>query len=422
MATEQIKSLSGHYYGTYLQTKVSTYDRLVDRITYSLGYPMINIEVHQNQLYEYITMAAEMFSKYAGYTEEWLVFDSTLYEKGRGVRMDKLFSITPELKDSFTGVDLTINESSPLATNTTVTKSNTAAVYTFAINNEDDDPAEYAVKMTDTSTKHTRVSKVLVTSTFSQSGSVTYSEYGIIHTSVNDLLSITVATSGVSGSFGTLIAHPNASGTVTVIPNDYLVRSTGVSANQNAFASYDVLIDNYRKVMDVWSWEEGSTTGVNTLFTIEQTLAQQTYFSYSMGNYGFDLISWYVVKEFLDTRDKMLSQRRSYKFDARSQYLQMLPEPGIETFYGIVGCYVEKTLIELLKEPWVHQYALALTKIGVARARSKYTGTNLFGGGQLNYSELLSEGLSEKEKLETQLYEGASTGLGDGAPPQFFVG
>ena len=50
---------------------------------------------------------------------------------------------------------------------------------------------------------------------------------------------------------------------------------------------YDYDVMDYRKVMSVTDFEEGSNTGINTLFTLEQTLAQQTYFSYAMGNYGF---------------------------------------------------------------------------------------------------------------------------------------
>ena len=206
-----------------------------------------------------------------------------------------------------------------------------------------------------------------------------------------------------------------------------MVSSSGVSANQNAFAAYDVLVDNYRKVVNVNGFEEGSTTGVNTLFTIEQTLAQQTYFSYSMGNYGFDLISWYTVKEFLDTREKLLSQKRAFKFNPRTQYLQMVPEPKFDSndnnttrFYGVVTCYLEKPVIDTLKEQWVYQYALALTKIAIGRVRGKYTGTSLMGGGSLN-TDLLQEGLNEKASLEEQMLTG-TPGLGDADPPIFFVG
>ena len=197
--------------------------------------------------------------------------------------------------------------------------------------------------------------------------------------------------------------------------------NTQVTAS-NAF-DYDIM--DYRKVIDVIDFEEGSSTGVNTLFTIEQTLAQQTYFSYSMGNYGFDLVSWYVLKDWLKNREKMLAQKRSYTFNDRTQYLTMTPAPGVGTnssrFYGVVSCYVERPMKDLVKEQWVYQYALALSKISVGNVRGKYTGTTLFGGGTVNI-DMLAQGLSEKEKLEERLFTGASPGFGDACPPAFFVG
>ena len=228
--------------------------------------------------------------------------------------------------------------------------------------------------------------------------------------------------SGVSGQHVFINAVPNSTGTALVFVNDFTnTDSTSLTAQQNTLGGFDTLIGNYRKVMDVKGFEEGTTTGVNTLFTIEQTLAQQTYFSYSMGQYGFDLVSWYTVKEWLEMREKMLSQRRMMKFNARTQYLQLMPEPGADRFYGIVECYLEKPLIDLVKELWVYQYSLALTKIGIGRVRSKYTGTNLFGGGSLS-TDILQEGITEKEKLEQQLFEGSAPGMGDSDPPMFFVG
>ena len=428
MAIQEVKSLSA-FYGTHLSPQVNSFDRLADRLAYSLGYPLINIDVHRNQLYEYISIACEMFSKYAGYTEEWLVFDSKLYETGKGIRLDKLFAITPELATSYTAVDLTISENNPRSTITSLTANLSASLYSFDIDDENDDPTEYVVKYTDDDTKHSRVSKLLITTSWNSSGSdplsggsLTYTEYGAIHTSNADMLTLTVDVSGLSGQQVHIYGTPNATGEAIVIANDLYSSTTGLSATQNTLGGYDALIENYRKVVDVYSWEEGSTTGVNTLFTIEQTLAQQTYFSYSMGNYGFDLISWYTVKEFLETRDKMLQQRRSYKFNPRTQYLQMVPgigKSGVQ-FYGIIGCYLEKPLIDLVKENWVYQYSLALTKIGIGRVRGKYTGTSLFGGGSLN-TDILQEGLGEKKELETALYEG-TPGLGDADPPMFFVG
>jgi len=280
------------YYNTQLQTNVETYDRLGQRIGFQLGAPVLKLEATQDMVYENISMACELFTKYAGHTEEYLIFDSNLYNNSAGIRLDLLFTITPTM--------------------------------------------------------------------------------------------------------------------------------CALSAN------YDYDTENYRKVVDVFSLEQGTTTGTNTLFTIEQTMAQQTYFNYALGNYGFDLVSWHIMKEYLSTREKLLSQYYYFYFDPRTQYLKMMPDPSLQSvtsrWFGLIGCYVERPIKQLVMEPWVQQYSLALTKIGIAQIRGKFNGQSLFGGGTLNYQDLLSQGLQEKEKLEAKLTDKQTAGFGDAEPPLFFVG
>lgn len=341
MGDIQTQPLSS-YYSTNLNPIVKSYERLATRIAYTLGYPQINIEAHQNQVFENISIAIEMFSKFAGYTEELLTFNSRLYEPGKGLRMDVLFTATEQFKTS-----------------------------------HPTDP-----KDTTLDTDLYKIGKSVI-----GDGPVNYT--------------VSYATSGNQ----------------TTAKDD--------NTKIGLMRSYDYLTDNYRKVVDVFAFEEGSSSGINTLFTLEQTLAQQTYFSYAMGKYGFDLISWFTLKTWLDTRRKLLSQDYYFRFDDRKQTLYLTPEPGGGVtrthFYGIVGAYVERPVNELVQEQWVYQYALALTKIIIGRIRGKYSGTNLFGGGAPNYSELLSEGNTEKDNLEQKLYEGVP-GFGDGQPPLFFVG
>lgn len=84
------------FYSTNLNSRIQAFNDLGVRISRQLGAPLVNVEIHQDQLYENISIAVEMFSKFAGYTEEYLVFDSDLYEQGKGVRLDTLFSLTPD--------------------------------------------------------------------------------------------------------------------------------------------------------------------------------------------------------------------------------------------------------------------------------------------------------------------------------------
>jgi hypothetical protein len=348
------------FQSTNLGSKIDSFSRLGTRISRALGAPMINVEIHHDQLFENIAQACELFSKYAGYTEEFLIFDSDLYKDGKGVKLDDLFSITPYF-------------------NKVITPSSVVYAATSAI------PAAYFAS--------------------SSTLSSVYAD-GIF---VNQLLTTTDYLS---------VINFNSAAEYTFKPSEN---------SQNSFVnSFDYDIMDYRKVIDIFDFEEGSSSGVNTLFTIEQTLAQQTYFSYAMGNYGFDLISWYVLKNWLEVREKLLALRRHITFDPRTQYMVMYPPPRTpgsgSRFYGVVACHVERPLRDIIKEPWVYQYALALSKISLGNIRGKYQNVQMFGGGSINFNDILAQGLEEKRNLEAQLFSGASPGFGDADPPMFFVG
>ena len=275
--------------GTTLNPQITSYDTLSVRIQHQLGAPLINLEISDEQIYDNITDAIEYFTKWAGYTEEYLVFDSRLYTRGVGINVGNLFTKSFEMR-----------------------------------------------------------------------------------------------TSGVS----------------------------------SLSASFDYDLASQRKVIDIFEFSKGEDTGINTLFTMEQAMSQQIYSSYMIGNFGFDLITWEVLKGFIDTRNKVLAMTDQFRFDYRTQLLRLIPEPrDTHTYLGVVGCYLERPIKDLIRERWVQKYALAQTKISIARVREKYTGTNLFGGGSVN-AGLLAEGLKEKETLEQELMNSYQ----DANVPTFFLG
>lgn len=280
----------GYRAGTTLNPAITSYEDLSIRIQHQLGAPLINLEVTDEQVYDCITDSIEYFTKWAGYTEEYLVFDSKLYKPGVGIKVDDLVTRTSEMRDG-TGVP-------------------------------------------------------------------------------------------------------------------------GVSA------SYDYDLASHRKVVDCFSFDRGEDTGINTLFTLEQAMSQQIYASYMVGNFGFDLVTWEVLKGFIDTRDKVLAMTPQFRFDGRTQILRIIPEPrDTHTYLGVVGCYIERPIKDLIKERWVQKYALSLVKIEISRTREKYQGTNMFGGGSVNIN-LLQEGLKEKETLEQELMNSYQ----DVTPARFFLG
>ncbi len=427
--TDSLLSAGSIFYSTNLANKIGSYQALADRICYDLGFPLVNLELHGQQLFTNIARSIEMYSKFAGYTEEFLVFDSNLYTRGKGLDVEKLLTRTPELTSTYsTTLKTTIATTNTVATLTSAsfsTNSNNTFIPLFSFDVSDIivDPSEYTFTVTldDTNTQITKLLSVAVSG--ESEASVTNTEYGTVFTTSTEIfdLSTTVASNLVTigvvplaTKSGSINANRNAT-TITDASTQILTSYSPVINN------FDELTKEYRKVIDVYSFDESSNSSHQNLFTIEQSLAQQTYFSYAMGNYGFDLISWYTMKQWMETRSKMLALQRTFKFDERRQHLVLYPEPKAnETFYGVFGAYLEQPIGDLIKEPWVFQYALALTKITIGRIRSKFTGTQLFGGGTLDTS-LLQEGLSEKKELEQMLLTG-TPGFGDAAPPSFFVG
>jgi hypothetical protein len=438
-------SAGSHLYSTYLANSVNGYARLGDRISYALGYPIVNLELHGNQIYTNIAISTEMFSKYAGYTEEHLVFDSDKYTRGKGLNIAELLTLTPELTATYTtDVEVTVGQSTTVATVTAkaFTSSDTGFISLFEFDAGDTiiDPSEYTFTVTlDDGNAH--VAKALVvtlsSAVLSASGvDVSLTQYGDVFTTTTEIFEISAvpgaSTEQHGGSYTNSVSvgayldvNTTQGGTVNASRNDTLNDATTVNqltATNPIIGRFDSLTRQSRKVIDIYSHEESSSSSLNTLFTIEQTLAQQTYFSYAMGNYGFDLVSWYVLKQWLETREKMLSTKRYFKFDDRTQHMLLIPEPKTgEWFYGVVSCYVEKPVTHLIQEPWVYQYALALTKITLGRVRGKFGSAQLFGGTTLDAS-ILQEGLTEKKELEEMLMKGASPGFGDAAPAMFFVG
>jgi hypothetical protein len=296
--------------------KVTTYDLLAQRVRRALGEPLVQVEISSEQIYENIDLASEFFTKFAGVTEEYLIFRSDFYIQGVGLKIDKLINITPDLYNSSD------------STRTSPTSS-----------------YEYQT------------------------------------------------------------------------PNPY-TKMQDISARDNSLG-WDYDMNSYRKVIDVFSFEEGNNSGVNTLFTIEHTIAQQAYFGNLLGNVGYDLITWQALKTWIDTREKLLALKPYVRFNPDTQIMKLIPEPAPSSiYYGLIGCKVQKPIKDIVSQLWVYRYVLALCKITIGHVRGKYAGSNLFGNQTVNYADIQRQGEKEKDELEKELI---STMI-DTDPVRFFLG
>ena len=367
------------FMSTNLSSKIECFQELGQRILRMLGHPMINVELHPDQLYDSISMACEFFTKYAGYTKEHLIFDSNIYEHDKGIRLDHLFTVA---KTGFT-LSEKLNDS--------------------RVPNPD-----YEVSLR--GNLYVTLSTIPYSYFLSSSAlSASIPTDGVTEMQVLDETSYAQLTGFDPNLVSLFKVSPQRSFTTQCEP-------TTAKTFNNMF-DYDIM--DYRKVIDVVDFEEGSSSGITTLFSLEQTLAQQTFYSYAMGNFGFDLLSWHVVKDWQDTREKLLAIRRDIGFDPRTQYLRFYPQPKQSThFVGVLECYVERPLRDIIKEKWVLEYATALAKVMWGRILTKINGVTMLGGGTINGELVLSEGIADKERLETMLMEG---GYGDIEPVLMFV-
>lgn len=377
----ELRPISG-FLSTSINNSTHSYDDLINNLLYALGAPMVNVELHRDQILFAIKQATDFFSKYAGQTEEYLIFNSDLYDPKVGVKLDTLFTLRHIID---------LEGSAPFEksrTNMANTQEVSKSVY---VCKED-------------------FSKELFEGYPSLSALITEDMY--IGQVINETLYNELDKTGVFTNIEECFKKTEN--------KQFNVTNDDKIEKYNPSFDYDLM--DYRKVVNVTEFEQGSTTGINTLFTIEQTMAQQTYFSYAMGNYGFDLVSWYTLKNWLETREKVLAQQIEFIFDKRTQYLKIMPEPKNATYWAVIKCYVERPLRDIIKERWVYDYALAWCKILLAQVRGKYQNTNMFGGTSLQYDSIKSEGIKEKEELEKKLLEGAAAGFGDMLPPSFFIG
>lgn len=83
------------FMSTNLNNKIKTFEDLMYRILYFFGYPSVSVtDLHRDQIFEAISIACEFFTKYAGFTTEYMVFDSNLYDVNKGIRLDHLYTIS----------------------------------------------------------------------------------------------------------------------------------------------------------------------------------------------------------------------------------------------------------------------------------------------------------------------------------------
>lgn len=497
---------------TYLNSVIETYADLALRVKKSLGYPQINVEVSDSQLGDFINRSIELYSKHAGYTEEYLIFDSNYYVKGSGIRLDTLLAgrcsddlsvedpTTNLLENpdcyftavtatsttetylgsavcniiagplSATGDNVIITPSagqpwdfdvcdaesvivSPLSAypSTTLYCSTTGMINVSAGNVVLYSGSAYNVPLSCvtppltalwgcdvTQTSHVSVYDIprcALNQTYltilSTDGNYIYSTicdtvlnsdgfipvtvgfynhytppepiFGEYELTSNKIFSVAYTASACSQSM------PAKLGANVEFYSLSTTELTGLSSLSST-SRMDYSLDNYRKIAGVFQFEAGSFTNTNILFNIDYAIAQKVFGQTSqfsnMSNTGFDLVSYEILRQWIDMTNKILARKVYVRFDAKTQVMKLIPEPAPGSRYcAAIGCYMERPIEDIINENWVFEYTAALTKIALGHIRGKFGSVSLFGGGVIN-ADIGAQGLAEKEKLEALLLVG----------------
>lgn len=413
---------------TNLNNKNKTYKDVADRILHHLGYPAVSItDIHRDQVYDAIAEACERYTRYAGFTKELMVIDSRLYEPNRGIRIDHLYTISSIENDFRKGtpqawIDRGPDQKLENHDDVYVSKVDISPVY-YYIHRRDYDQL---IKSINPDEKW----RLQVRYKMSQRFPKGIKEFDVIDFQMYRYL--------IDGKFD----NPELQAPVqddfkksqdlrlsmngTEIEREQIYKQDelyGWLRKPNTYnQTYDYDLMDYRKVIEVVGYEEGSSRSMTSLFSFESALATQTYFTYQFSLRGFDMVSWYSMHEWRKTREKMLATKRDWQFNPYTQYLTFSPQPKPEAeFMGVIECYVELPLKNIITSPWVQDYAYAVVMEAIGMVRGRWgDGVSLPGGGSLTGNALASEGRTRQKELLEKLEK--SNGYGEAAPCRFFIG
>ena len=406
------------YMSTNLNSKIKTYEDVATRILNMLGFPSVGItDLHRDQIFESISIAVETYMQYCGYTDELLVFDSRLYEENKGIRIDHLYTIASvEATHDRNAIQKAIDRGPDqiLRSNRDVyvTKVPIPAVDYYI------SEKEFAVL--EANCKSADKELLCHLKDISRRYPDGIEELSIITGQLYEYLILRRGYNKDQFKKSKDKVVTEGGEKLNIYWEDSDLGKKRDELYYQKMYDYDVM--DYRKVISVYDFQEGSSSAMSSLFAFETAMAATTYYNYQFSMRGFDLTSWTAMNMWRKDRDKLLATKHSWHFDPHTQYFTLSPQPrkDRERFFGVLHCYVEEPLRNVIKSPWVWRYALALCKIIIGTVRSKWGDVQLLGGGVISGNTLLQAGETEKKELEQQLIE--KRGFGEAEPPVFFIG
>ena len=405
------------YMSTNLNNKLKSYEDLTTRILNILGYPATSVtDVHIDQIHEAISMAVEMFTRYAGYTQEIMVFDSRLYKHDVGIHLGNLYTVASlEETHNNWGNQVWVNKGPEhmqkepddvYVTRKFIPKAS------YFISHEEFDILEQNCKDADRDL-------LCYLKDVSERYPDGIEELSIISGTLYKFLINRRGFKPENFKKSKDKVVTEGGEKVTIYAEDEEFGKVRDPLFYNRVYDYDLM--DYRKVKSVTNFKEMTTMSPMALFAGEMGMSEQAYFAWEFNNKGFSLLERHCLGEWLDMREKILALDRKWTFDPYTQYLKLYPQPRPNSHSAaVIEAYVERPLRHIIKDPWVYKYTLAQVKVMIGNIRGKWGDVQLLGGGVISGNRFTQEGNEEIRTLEQMLIE--KRGFGSAAPPVFLIG
>ena len=405
------------FMSTDLNNKNKTYDDITERILHFFGYPAVSVsDLHRDQIYDAISMAVERFYKHAGVVKEYLILDSRLYEQNHGIPIDKLCTISGILSRPD---DYATKRSAERGPEQTVKVPDDVYITKDYIKKGDYYLSNEDYKLLINNVPSDKVAEIKMLKAMSEKYPDGVEELSIIS---KDFMEFLVS----KRKYNTGMFKKSKDAVFTIGGERQEIYTEGEfgkereSIQYNKMFDYDIL--DYRKVVSVVNYSESGVSSITSLYNFDTSLAQQFFYTNQFNHRSFGLTTWYALHEWRNLYEKMLAVKRGWHFNKDTQYLTLTPQPRMgERFFGIVECWVERPLKDVLKEPWVFDYALAVCKEMLGRVRSRWgDNVQMLGGGSLTGNALAQEGITKQKELLDELIKNQAYGAM--SKPRFFIG
>jgi hypothetical protein len=178
--------------------------------------------------------------------------------------------------------------------------------------------------------------------------------------------------------------------------------STGATTTWTEAENYLVVPSSIISVINVFPFSDRSNLN---MFDVKYQLRLNDLYDFS----STSIVHYEMTMKHLDFLDHILVGEKPYRFNQHMNrlYIDMDWEVAVSADeYMIIECYRKldpTTFTDIFDDLYLKRYTTALIKRQWGQNLSKFSGTTMLGGVQLDGKELFSTALADQQKLEEEI-------------------